>query len=283
MKTAHVMLMPFLVALCAAEDFTLADGTLLQEARVVRHDGESAIIAHATGVQRVTYDRLPAELQERLDLTPEAVAARREQARQAARARAEARDQRAARQRAALETSGLSPRYMSGADVVALFQMRETISPTEAEYLAAGWNRREALRCGLTVEAQMYKEDAAALEPRVERERSATPRLQERVASLEKELKQAQEELKRAQAAVHKLDAENASLQKELSQRSNTTVVVREPTYVPVYRPAPIVVPPVRVPGPPAPVVRPNPAPRVLPARPAVNPARPSVPSPRPR
>lgn len=242
-------------ALCRAEDFTLADGTVLHEARVVRKDGESATIAHTSGVQRITFDRLSPELQKRLELTPEDVRARREAARREGERRAEAKERKAARQRAALEMSGLSPRYMTGADVLALHSSWATLSAAAAEYLAAEWNRREALRCGLTVEALHYKEDAAVLSTKIERERAEMVQAQERIEALETRLRDSHSELQQTRQTVQKLEKKNQELLNELkkAQQSPNTVVITEPHYVPLYRPQPIVVPPT--------VVRPNPPP----------------------
>lgn len=260
-----------MAALCQAEDITLTDGTVLQEACVLRQDDESATIRHSTGVQRIPYQRLPHELQTRLGLTPEAVAARREQQREDARKRAEAREKKAAQQRAALEESGRHPRYMTGADVISLYSTWGTLSAATAEYLAAEWNRREALRCGLTVEAAGYKENAAALARHIEQERAEAQREQQRVATVEQQLRQAQQELKLTQDKLHALEKKYNEQEKQPTH-STTTVVVSEPRYVPVYQPAPVVVPPPPRPVTPPPVVRP--APQVKPFHPGSNSGR---------
>lgn len=258
-----LLLLPLAAALlCRAEDFTLADGTVLHEARVVRKDGESATIAHTTGVQRISYDRLSPELQVRLELTPEAVKARREAARLEEKRRSEARERKAAQQRAALETSGLSPRYMTGADIISLHSSWTTLSAAAAEYLAAEWNRREALRCGLTVEAQRYKEDAAELARNIEKERAEMVQAQERIAGLEAQLRETQAELRQTRLTLKKLEKQNQELSSE--RKTNTTVTIYEPHYVPVYRPQPIILPPaVRPPAP----MRPQPPRQPVPVR----------------
>lgn len=255
-----IYLLPLLTVLllpCSAEDFTLADGSVLHDAHVVRQDDETATIRHTTGVQRIPYTRLTPELQKRLGLTPEEVNARRAAAREAERQRAEAREKKAAEQRAALVTSGLSPRYMTGADVISLYSAWSTLSAPAAEYLAAEWNRREALRCGLTVEARRYKEDAAVLARNIERERAEEIRTRERLAVAEKELDAAKRDLQQARLAVQQLEKQNAELKERPAQATTTTVVVSEPRVVPVYRPQPIILPPVHQPRPP--IVRPTP------------------------
>lgn len=250
-----------LITLCSAEDFTLTDGTVLQEAKVVRQDGESAVISHSTGVQRVPFQRLPVELQQRLDLTPEAVQARRDQAAKAAKDRERALEKKAAQQREALAESALSPRYLTGAEVISLFSDWTPLSSAAAEYLAADWNSREALRCRLTVEAQRYRDEAARLSRRIESERSDVRRMEERSSVLEQQLLKSQAELQQAQARCQKLEAENQKLR---TQPAQTTVVVSEPKLIPIYRPAPIILPPVRQPRPPM-VRPPAPPPHRLP------------------
>lgn len=258
-------LLPLAAALalpCAAEDLTLTDGTVLRDAGIVRQDDESATISHAAGVQRVLYHRLPPELQQRLNLTPEAVQARKDEARQAERRRAEAREKKAAQQREALRASGLTPRYMTGADVISLYSAWHTLSAAAAEYLAAEWNRREALRCGLTVEAQRFKEDAAVLSQNMEKERAELQKALEREATLTRQLQALQRELDLALAEQKKLERQNQEL-RDRPPRETTVVVPEtrvETRLVPVYQPPPVIIPPVRVtPPPPAkpPVVRP--------------------------
>lgn len=236
----------------AAEEITLSDGEVLHEARVLRHDGESATISHSTGVQQIPYTRLSPELQLRLHLRPEDVEARREKARLAEKRRAEARAKREAEQRAALEASGRLPRYMAGADVAALYAAWGTLPAPTAEFLAAEWNRREALRCGLPLEAQRFREDAAVLSKRAEEQRAEEQELRRRLEEAEAQLRRAQQEAQEAQARVRKLEQQNAELAQKAaaSQGGNTTVVISEPRYVPVYRPAPVVLPPVPQPQP---------------------------------
>ena len=227
----------FAAGLCLAEDFVLVDGTVLQNAKVVRKDADSLVISHSAGVQRVGYDRLTPELQQRFDLTPHAVREYYDKVEQMRRDFAEAEEKKAAAQRAALQISGLSPRYLTGADVSALMSTWETLSAVCAEYLAADWNRREAARCNLTVEANRFDEEAKRLVARVENEREAIKK--------ENDLKRAREQISSLQQVINRLN--------ESSSQSSGTVIISRPTYVPIYRPAPIVVPP---------VVRPLPPPR---------------------
>lgn len=247
-----------LACLCPAEDLTLADGKTLHEARVLRQDGESVTLSHTEGVMRVTYDRLTPELQKRFGLTPEAVEERREKARRAEQERARAREKKMAEQRAALAASNLSPRYVTGVELASMYGVWGAISNAGAEYLAAEWNRREALRCGLTVEASRYKEDAAKWLPQVQQEQAEARKASEEQAALAARLKQTQEQLEQARRTVKKLETQ---LAEQSSQKSNTTIITTQPTVVPVYRPAPVVLPPVvrplPPPGRPAPPVRP--------------------------
>lgn len=255
-----------LIPPCQAEDITLADGTVLLDASIVRHDGESATIRHAHGVQRIPYIRLSPELQQRLDLTPEAVNKRRAHARQEEQRRAEAQEKKAAQQRAALNVSGLSPRYLTGADVLSLISSWTTLSASAAEYLAAEWNRREALRCGLTVEARRYKEDATVLSHNTTKERAELLQAREREAALSAKLQSAEAELRRARDTIRTLEEQLDKLKQEQKKRptsTSTTVVVSEPRVVPVYqpRPVPVVIPPpphALKPPPPPPVLQPR-------------------------
>lgn len=255
-----------LACLSAGEELTLADGTALHDARVLRQDGESVTIAHASGVLRVTHEQLTPEQQQRFGLTPEAVAERQQQAANAAQAKALAREKKLAQQRAALAESGLSPRYLTGADVIALYSAWTTLTAPAAEYLAAEWNRREALRCGLTVEAARYKSDAAELLTHARQEQEAVQKKQEQAAALESALKDTREQLRRARATIKELQEKT-----DRQQQERTTVIVSQPTYVPVYRPAPVILPPVRRMPPP----RPQPPPRPMPP-PAPKPLRPA-------
>lgn len=257
----------FAAGLCLAEDFVLVDGTVLQNAKVVRKDADSLVISHSAGVQRVSYDRLTPELQQRFDLTPHAVREYYDKMEQMRRDLAEAEDKKAAAQRAALQVSGLSPRYLTGADVSALMSTWETLSAVCAEYLAADWNRREAARCNLTVEANRFDEEAKRLVARMENERDAAKKEKTRVASLEAKLHATENDLKGAREQISSLRQVINRLN-ESSSQSSGTVIISRPTYVPIYRPAPIVVPPVVRPLPPPrppvnrpPQLRPSPSP----------------------
>ena len=264
-----------LAMLCPAEDITLMNGETLHEARVLRQDGESVTLSHRAGVMRVTFDRLTPELQQRFGLTPAEVEARREKTRQAEKEKALAKEKKLAQQREALAASNLSPRYVTGTELASLYGACGNISAPMAQYLAADWNQREALRCGLTVEAERYKRDAAKLLPQVEQERSRARQAQEQQATLEARLQQTQEQLKQAQNTIKKLEEQA----KQQPTQSTTTVVTSQPTIVPIYRPTPIVVPPIQRPVPPArptpPPVKPAPTVRPYqPMRPAILPHR---------
>ena len=255
-----------LAGFCMAEDMTLADGETLHDVRVLRQDGESVTISHTAGVLRVPYGRLTLELQQRFGLTPAEVEARREQALQAEKERARAREKKMAEQRAALAASNLSPRYVTGVEISVLYGAWGELSTAGAEYLAAEWNRREALRCGLTVEAARYKEDAAKWLPEVQQQQAQTKKEKEDQIALAERLKQTQAQLDQARSTVKKLEAKL----EEKPATSSTTIVTTQPTVVPVYQPTPVVLPPVVRPLPPP--VRPAP-----PVRP-YQPSRPPLP-----
>lgn len=250
------------VCLCSAEEITLVTGETLHEARVLRQDGESVTLAHTAGVARVMYDRLTPELQQRFGLTPEAVQARREKAQAAEKERAIAREKKMAEQRAALAHSNLSPRYVTGVEVSVLYGSWGEVSAPVAEYLAAEWNRREAMRCGLTIEADRYRDDALKLLPRVQQEQAEAKQKRENAAVLESRLEETQEQLRQTRVTIRKLEAEA----KSPPAQTTTVIATAEPTYVPVpvYQPQPVALPPVRVARPPQPpVVRPIPPRRI--------------------
>ncbi len=253
----------FSALFCSAEDFVLTDGTVLQDAKMLRKDVDSAIIRHSAGVVRVKFDRLTPDLQQRFDLTPQAVREYYDKLEKARRDLAAAEDRKAAAQRSALQASGLSPRYLTGSDVSALMSSWETLSALCAEYLAADWNRKEAARCNLTVEAKRFDEEAQRLVPRMENERLAIQNEKARAASLEAKLRTAENDLKIAREQISSLQKDINRLSESSSPSSNTVIISR-PTYVPVYKPTPIIIPPaVRPLPPPRPPV--NHTPRPLP------------------
>ena len=69
-----LMLLPLC---CYAEDLTLADGTVLKDAEVLRKGEEDLQIRHAGGIEKFSYTELSTALQERYELTPALVEARR--------------------------------------------------------------------------------------------------------------------------------------------------------------------------------------------------------------
>ncbi len=236
-------LFPVLLTLCCvcrAEDFVLADGTVLQDAKLLRTDADSAMISHSAGVQRIKYDRLTPELQQRFGLTPQAVQAYHEKKAQAKRDKAMEEEKLAAAQRAALQASALSPRYVTGADIIAIYSAWDTIPAACAEYLAAEWNRREAARCSLSVEAKRFADEADRLAARIDEYRAAAADEKQRIASLEEKLRTVEGELQKSQETAKSQRKELKRLTEEASQ-NHGTLVISDPTYIPVYRPAPII------------------------------------------
>lgn len=240
MKTPLIILSLACALGAMAEDFVLSDGTVLQDARVVRSTTDSVLVRHSNGVQKLLFDRLSPELQQQLGMTPELVAERRAAAEQAAAERSKQRAEAQAARLAALQASGQHPRYLSGAEVFTLFGEAVTLSAPTAEYLAALWNHREAARQKLPVDADRYAADVARLRPAAERELSAL-----RAAH------QAQQEVKELREQIAHLQQQNAALLAQLADNrpTSTTVVVDNPVYVPTPTYVPV----------PAPVVRPAP------------------------
>lgn len=255
-------LIPFLVVAlcCRAEDFTLANGTVLKDAEVLRQEGEYLQIRHAGGIEKFYYTELGQALQEKYELTPQLVESRREAARSAAEEKRQAQLQAKAerekamqeeqsRREAALETAGKYARYLRGADVIQLCSAYLTVQASAAEFLAAEWNRREALRLGLPADAERFAAESESLKADLEKERehlAAThaelERLRTAVQAKDAELKRKNDEITALRAQVAQLNKELGRAESAATPRS-TTVVVDRPVYVPTYVPAPVVVP----------------------------------------
>lgn len=245
---------------CHAEDFTLADGTVLKDAEVLRQDSEYLQIRHAGGIERFYYTELGPELQQKYELTPEQVEARRQAADSAAeekrRARREAKEARdkalleeQARREAALEASGKYARYLRGADVIQLCSAYFTVDAAVAEFLAAEWNYREALRMNLPADAERFAAEVATLKQSFEKELERLTAVQDELDTLRATVQSQQAELKRRDDEIAALRAKVAKLNKELGRAEaentprSTTVVIDRPVYVPTYVPTPVVLP----------------------------------------
>ncbi len=239
------------VLCCRAEEFTLLDGRVLRDAEVLRQGVDELQIRHEGGIQKVKFDLLPRGLQERFGMTPEQVEARNEELRRAAESRRAARKEEEERHRARLEAAGEHPRYLGGADVLALVRSVETLGAGEAEYLAAEWNRREAERLRLESEAARFAGEAASLRAAFDaarrkslRERQSQDEQKARLTALREQLGEALKQLEQLEKANELLRQENKTLWKARSAWGTNTVVL----------PSPVVVPPVRTFRPAAPV-----------------------------
>lgn len=285
---------------CQAEDFTLADGTVLKDAEVLRKGAEELQIRHAGGIEKFSYTELSAELQKRYELTPEAVEAHRKALSDAAAAKqrekeaAKAEQERVLRENqearmAALEAAGKHARYICGADVIQLCSSMLTLEARAAEFLAAEWNRREALRLNLGVDTQRFTEEADSLKPDFERERQELATLRSELSDKRAKVQEQSATIKRKNDEIAALRAEIAKLNKELgraeTRSTNTTVVVDNPVYVPTYvgptcvghvhKPRPRTCPPPAKPRPARPATRPQPI-RVSPGPRPASAARPA-------
>ncbi len=296
-RLVAIMLLP----LCSyAEDFTLADGTVLKDAEVLRKGDAELQIRHAGGIEKFSYTELGAELQKRFDLTPEAVQARRQAAadasaeKQREKEAAKAEKERVQRENqearmAALEAAGKHARYISGADVIQLCSSMLTLEARAAEFLAAEWNRREALRLNLEVDTKRFTAEVDSLKSDFEKERKELAALRSELSDKRAKVQEQADAIKRKNDEIAALRAEIAKLNKELgraeNRSTNTTVVVDNPVYVPTYvgptcighinKPRPRTCPPPAKPRPARPASRPQPI-RVSPgARPASS-ARPA-------
>lgn len=235
---------------CHAEDFTLADGTVLKDAEVIRQGDEELQIRHAGGIEKFSYTELGEELQQRYELTPAQVEARRKAAAEAtARKQREKEAAKAEKARilkeeqearmALLEASGKHARYISGADVIQLCSSMFTIEARAAEFLAAEWNRREALRLNLGVDTQRFSAEADSLKEDFEQERKELSTLRSELSDKRAKVQEQSATIKRQNDEIAALRAEVARLNKELGRAenrpTNTTVVVDNPVYVPTY------------------------------------------------
>lgn len=244
-------------AVSLAEDFVLTDSTVLPSAEVIRSGIDFVQVRYDGGMRKVKAELLPPELQERFEMRPEDVKARRDAIKRAE-------DERRARQqekedqiRRSLQDAGLHPRYMTGADVLGLSGPLLSLDARVAEYLASLWNKREAERLGLDNEAERFAASVKTSQPfyedarkdYLERERTEKA-FRAKIESLERQLDDAKAENKRLQQQVADL---RKQVEKAENNSGNTTVVV------PPSRPS-IVVPPYYY-GPsigPAPIVRPR-------------------------
>lgn len=251
---------------CYAEDFTLADGTVLKEAKVLHRSDEVLQIFHSGGIEKFTYKELGEELQKRYDMTPEQVLARKTAAKQAADEARKAKEAiKAEKERvlqeeqqariAALEASGKYARYISGAEVIQLCSALMTVDARTAEFLAAEWNHREALRLNLGVDAQRFATELASLRADFERQRKEIDSMRTELEEKRVKVKEQSATIKRKNQEIAELQAKIASLNKALGRAeaentsSDTTVVIDRPVYVPSYGPTCIghtVIPPSR-------------------------------------
>lgn len=274
-----LLVLPF----CAlAEDFTLADGTVLKEAEVLHRGDHDIQIRHAGGIERFSYKELGVEMQQRFELTPEHVAARRKQATEAAAEKRRAREQAAAEKQrrmqedqeartAALELSGKYARYLTGADVMGLVAGMVTLEARAAEFLAAEWNYREAVRLQLPQDALRFEAEMNTRRAGYEKECKKQENLRVELETLRAKAQDQAARIKLLNDEVAALRAKVAQLNKELGRAeaeavdAKTTVVIDRP--VPVYVPSP---PPTCIGHT---TIRPKPcAPRPKPVRPAPRP-----------
>ena len=249
-------MIPFvLMALsCYAEDFTLADGTVLKDAKVLHRTDEVLQIFHSGGIEKFSYDELGEELQKRYEMTPEQVLARKTAAKQAADEDRKAKEAiKAEKERvlqeeqqariAALEASGKYARYINGAEVTQLCSALLTVDARTAEYLAAEWNHREALRLNWGVDAQRFASEVAALKDDFERRRKEFASMRTELDEKRAKVKEQAATIKRKNQEIAELQAKIASLNKELGRAeaenvsNDTTVVIDRPVYVPTYGP----------------------------------------------
>lgn len=241
------------VGMCSAEDFTLTDGRVLQDAIVLRQNTDELQIRHSGGIQLVRYDMLPPDLQQRFEMSPEQVEKRREEARIEAVARKQARREAEEQHRARLEASGQQARYLQGADVLKLISPREKMDSRLADYLACEWNRREAERLGLQSEMRQFAEVAIRLKTAcadVLKKESLARRELEKERTQSKEIRQqladAKEEIKRLQNVNNALRSENNTLMKVATTRQTETIVVKQPPII-IKPPPPMPPRPIKV------------------------------------
>lgn len=188
------------IALCSAEDITLTDGTVLKNATVTRKGDDFINVIYDGGGRKIAAEELPTELRERFKMTEDILAERREKAQRDEAARAEAAKKVEQETRAALEASGRTARYVTAADVQQMYGPLDSLNSRMADYLAAEWNRREALRLGLKVEAERFADEAAALRGAFEADRSnlleearEAEKTRRRVTELDEKLRVAKE------------------------------------------------------------------------------------------
>ncbi len=272
------LLFPLLLAAtaCLAEDFTLADGTVLRNVTVQRKTADELFVLHAEGARHIRYDQLPTELQERYGMTPAQVAAYRHGLEEAAEERRAARVAREEARLTRLRESGQYPRYLDATAVQRLLAPLEILPLRECACLAAEWNRAEARRLGLEDSAQLYSSERDALKPeldsalatRREKER-VLQKLRDELAEKGRSLEQLQKEAEQLRRECGQLRQENAELRASRSRVVNDTTIVLPPR--PIIVPPPPLVPPPAVSRPPQ---LPRPVPPPCPPQDHSHPAR---------
>ncbi len=207
-----------LACFLSAEHLTLKDGSLLRDAVVSRKGIDHVIIRYDGGVKRVDYDELTIDLQDRFGMTPKEVRARlaAQEARQQAALDREERDQQ--RHLQLLKDAQQLPRYVTDGDVRRLFLYYGDLSTVAAEYLAAEWNRREALRLNLDDEAKKYAEYAALVRSTFQKEKAAALRAESKQESQTAKLRELQQELKLAKQREAEWKKQEKKYQEKLEE-----------------------------------------------------------------
>ena len=246
-----------------AEDLTLANGKVLKDAEVLNQTADTLQIRHAGGIEKFSYAELGTELQQKYDLTPEAVEARRQAAAEAAAQKRIAKELAAAEKQRllqqdqaareqALQTAGKYARYISGAEVTQLCSGLLSVDARAAEFLAAEWNHREALRLHLEMDARRFAAEVDVLRADFEKERKELATLRAELSDKRAQVQEKNAVIKRKNQEIADLQAQVARLNKALGRAeaentsSSGTVVIDRPVYVPTYVPTYVAPPRVR-------------------------------------
>lgn len=264
----YLPLLACCVALCSAEDFTLTDGTVLKNVTVTRKGPDFINVIYDGGGRKLAADELPDDLRKRFKMTEDILSERREQARRDEEARAAAAKKAEQETRAALEASGRSARYVTAADVQQMYGPLDSLNSRMADYLAAEWNRREALRLGLKVESERFADEAAALRGAFESDRSNLLEEAREAEKTRRRVTELDEKLRVAKERNEMLKNQISDLRDQV--RTRPSGFYNEPTIVMPPPRGPIIINPL----PRRPSHRHKPAPKPQPPTPAPAPPR---------
>ncbi len=239
-----------------AEDFILPDGTIYKDAKVTSKGADFISVSHSDGVAKVKFSKLSPDQQKAYDMTPDVVEDRllkknqddkkkKEYDLAQQKLKLEANKQ----LRDALEASQKQPRYLTGQEIQKMFVAMGDISAVEAEVMALNWNTTEALKAGLSHEAEMFKSQIARYDDAMKKVREERESAAKYWEKLSKDYEDLQKKTNQ-QIAKLKSDVNTLSSEVKKNEEKEKRVIISgpiisgpwnypSPVYVPVPRPCP--------------------------------------------